>query len=114
MVVVGLQHEPPLLAVDCGCKASAMVRGLTIFDGLGRDHTGVFGNLVHGCRALALEYANATKASGEADNQRNEHKGRLKEVLFVAWSTTGSLCGDLHNRFWGPGGCDSSRLLTQA
>jgi sugar lactone lactonase YvrE len=46
--------------------------------------------LVQGCRALEFKYATATTATGEAQSQWGEYKGRLKEVKAVAWSTSES------------------------
>ncbi len=44
--------------------------------------------LVQGCRALEFKYDTATTASGEAESQWGEYKGRIKEVKAVAWSTS--------------------------
>jgi RHS repeat-associated protein len=44
--------------------------------------------LVQGCRALEFKYDTATTATGEAQSQWGEYKGRLKEIKAVAWSTS--------------------------
>jgi RHS repeat-associated protein len=41
--------------------------------------------LVQGCRALEFKYDTATTA-GEGEKEWGEYKGRLKEVIFVAWN----------------------------
>jgi RHS repeat-associated protein len=41
-----------------------------------------------GCRALVFKYATTTKAKGENESEWGEYNGRLKEVLYVGYSTT--------------------------
>ena len=43
--------------------------------------------LVQGCRALTFEYATNTTASGEAEKEWGEYKGRLSKVYFTAWES---------------------------
>jgi hypothetical protein len=47
--------------------------------------------LEKGCRALKFEYAEKTKESiGESEKEWGEYKGRLKEVLLIAYNTAGT------------------------
>jgi RHS repeat-associated protein len=41
--------------------------------------------LVQGCRALTFTYATSTTATGEAESEWGEYKGRLSKVSFTAW-----------------------------
>ncbi len=42
--------------------------------------------LEKGCRALEFKYASGTTATGESKSKWGEYKGRLKEVLFIAYN----------------------------
>jgi tripartite motif-containing protein 71 len=42
--------------------------------------------LSKGCRALTFVYATKTAATGEAESEWNEYKGRLKQVVFTAYN----------------------------
>jgi RHS repeat-associated protein len=42
--------------------------------------------LEKGCRALEFKYASTTTATGESKSKWGEYKGRLKEVLFIAYN----------------------------
>lgn len=50
------------------------------------------GALQRGCRALELDYASATTATGTAEAQWNDYAGRLRGVTFKAWDpATGAM-----------------------
>ncbi len=42
--------------------------------------------LVKGCRALEFKYGTSTKATGENEKEWGEYKGRLKQILLVAYN----------------------------
>ena len=44
--------------------------------------------LEKGCRVLEFQYGTSTKATGENESEWNEYKGRLKQVLFEAESSS--------------------------
>jgi RHS repeat-associated protein len=45
-------------------------------------------SLVDGCRVLEFKYASSTTASGESKSQWGDYNGALKEIKFVAWSSS--------------------------
>ena len=50
--------------------------------------------LEKGCRALEFKYASATSATGESKGEWGEYKGRLKEVMFVAYNPSSKAMAD--------------------
>jgi RHS repeat-associated protein len=48
-------------------------------------------SLVKGCRALGFVYSSTTTATGNAESEWGEYKGRLKEVTFTAWDRASAI-----------------------
>jgi RHS repeat-associated protein len=51
--------------------------------------------LEKGCRALEFVYASSTSAKGENKSEWGSYKGRLKEVIFMAWNPSTKEMGNI-------------------